>query len=135
MTTAMVVSAPMIRSLRECRSAHTPPKIDMTACGSMPKTMLIMSTAPDRVSMVRCHMTANMTSMDPSSEMVCPVRNSATFRFQPGMSWSAMLLPVMIPACLNGRLNAEAFSCPCDVGRRGAPELIGAEPPPPSGRL
>ena len=71
-TTAMVASAPMISFLRSSRSAQTPPKIEMTACGRNPNTAYRAMTPPDLVSRVRCHITAYCTSIEPNSEIVCP---------------------------------------------------------------
>ena len=77
-TTAMVASAPMISFLRSSRSAQTPPKIEMTACGRNPNTAYRAMTPPDLVSRVRCHITAYCTSIEPNSETVCPVRKIVT---------------------------------------------------------
>ena len=85
-TTAMVASAPMISFLRSSRSAHTPPKIERTACGRNPNTAYRAITPPDLVSRVRCHITAYCTSIEPNSETVCPDRKMVTSRRQPGRS-------------------------------------------------
>ena len=45
--TAIAASAPMISSLRLCRSAHTPPKIEMTAWGRNPNSAASIMTTPD----------------------------------------------------------------------------------------
>src|SRR5690606_32291635 len=81
--TAIDASAAMMSVLRLSRSAHTPPKIDTIAWGSMPNTADAMSTTPDLVSSVRCHMIAYCTSIDPNIDTVCPDRNTAVSRLHP----------------------------------------------------
>lgn len=84
--TAIVPSAAMTSALRFTRSAHTPPKIETTACGRNPKSVLSASTAPDFVSIVRCHMTAYCTSIEPKRETVCPERKIAVSRRHRGLA-------------------------------------------------
>ena len=68
----MRLSAAMISRLRSCRSAHTPPNTDTTACGRKPNTIAAVSTRPDFVSSVRCHRIAYCTRDEPNSEIGLP---------------------------------------------------------------
>ena len=44
---AIAASAPITRRLRLCRSAHTPPKIEMIAWGRKPTTATTAMISPD----------------------------------------------------------------------------------------
>jgi len=86
---AIEESAAMMSTLRFMRSAHTPPKIDTIAWGTKPKITVSATTMPSLYVSVRYQSTAYWTSMEPSSETVCPERKSVMLRRQWAGSTSA----------------------------------------------
>ena len=79
-TTAITMSGSMISSLRLWRSAHEPPKIETTACGTTPNRVASSIAEPVLVCNTIHHQMAYCTILEPSSENAWPVSRSTTRR-------------------------------------------------------
>ena len=76
---AMKPSDSMIRYLRWCRSAQTPPNSDTSTCGSVEQMVESIIQKPDEVSSVIYQTIAKPTTEEPNNEMFWLIKKSAAF--------------------------------------------------------
>ena len=79
-TAAITMSGSIMSSLRLCRSAQEPPKIETIDCGTTPNNVASSIPMPLFVCNTIHHQMAYCTMLEPSSENAWPVSNNATRR-------------------------------------------------------
>lgn len=96
-TAAITMSGSMISSLRLWRSAHEPPKIETTACGTTPNRVASSIAEPVLVCNTIHHQMAYCTMLEPNSENAWPISSSATRRIHVASASSFDMAPAYAP--------------------------------------